>query len=214
MSGLKNLIDRYAVGPESRAVLSEVYKTSENYKPQTKKTKGGFGEINVTGELFLETALNRAYSVAVNIEAIRKINEDMSLEFVPTEGCNAWIVAESLRDPDMYRTWIYHDTEILGEDLTKRIGIAVAKDMGITAADADKAALIYDALSALERREWRKENPSAGAVLTQDNDFTAERIERVVSALPEGERGTIRDFVTGVLKEAGVYGRKGEIRWD
>ncbi len=213
MDGQKNSIDRYVVGPESRAVLAEVDKASENYEPQTKKT-GVSGQVHVTGELLLETALNRAYSVAINIEAVQNINENMSLEFVTSEGCNAWIVAESLRDSDRYCTWMYRETDILGKDLTKRIGVAVANDMGVTAEEADKAALIYDALSALESRKWRDKNPDSSACTTKENDYTAERVEKVVSALPENERDEIRNLVVGAMKEAGVYGKKGEVRWD
>ena len=206
-------IERYAVGPESRAVLGEVYRTAENYEPQMKKF-GNNGQINVTGELLLEKALDMADAVAMNIEALRNVNEHMSLEYALTEACNAWLVAESVRNPDRYCTWVWQQTDILGEDLTKRIGVAVANDMGITVEEADKAALIYDALSALSTRKWRDSHSDIPVCITKGNDYTSERVERVVSALPEAERDSIRELVVGAMKEAGVYGMKGEVRWD
>ena len=207
MSGQKSSIEHYAVGPESRAVLQEAYAASKNYEPGIKEVDGS-NTMFVGGKLFLDTAFNRAFSVARNIEAAKQVNLEMSLDSVPPNACNAWLVADSLRDSEKYCTWVCQETGILGQDLTKRIGVAVANDLGITVEEADKASLLYDSLAALKQKQWEDENPDMKGHIVCGNDYSPERVERVVSALPEDEREKIRSFVEDVLNQAGVWAMK------
>jgi len=129
-------------GPETKKAFEDIYAQAEGYKERHVKVLGMVGR-----EGFIDAAVKHAQFEVYNILAARELEHAESLDDVQSVACNIKVILECLKEEPDYWSGMWRWHRVIGDNMRK-IGLAVAKDLGLTIEKAEKLSAKYDSLCA------------------------------------------------------------------